>query len=198
MALGQIALAWNGLHSQLALLFCSLMGGGYVNQFLGIWHALKNDAAQRDILEAAARGSRHNQEYGDEFGAKILAEVQWIVGQARAVEDRRNDALHSPLWGEDGMRYRVLPVTGLGHRRAQKLADAAAVRGLLAEFRWCRDAALILTEYARQLDEAMTGRGPGSWPDRPSLPSRGQTKNAATRRQSQKPKSRRRPQPSQE
>ena len=28
-ALGELALAWNGLHSEMALLFCTLMGGGY-------------------------------------------------------------------------------------------------------------------------------------------------------------------------
>jgi len=30
-ALGQIALAWNGLHTEMAMLFCSIMGGGYAN-----------------------------------------------------------------------------------------------------------------------------------------------------------------------
>jgi hypothetical protein len=56
--IGQIALALNGFQSELAMLFCTVMGGGYSNQFLAIWHALKNDAAQRDILEAAAREAR--------------------------------------------------------------------------------------------------------------------------------------------
>src|SRR5271170_7010674 len=67
-ALGQIALAWNGLHSAMALLFCIVMGGGYANQFLAIWHALTNDAAQRDILQAAAKDSFG---YDSQLGAKV-------------------------------------------------------------------------------------------------------------------------------
>jgi len=175
-ALGQIALAWNGLHSAMALLFCTVMGGGFSNQFLAIWHALRNDAAQRAILEAAAKDSFG---YDSELGAKIFAEIHWINGQARRIEDARDDALHSPLWGfERGQRETlVVPVTGLGHRRAQKLSEAK--RGLLAEFRWCRDASLALTNYVKDIDELLS-RDPLpilSWPDRPVLPNRGQTKN---------------------
>ncbi len=61
-ALGQIPLAWNGLHSQRALLFCTVMGGRYSNQFLAVWHAIKSDRMQRDVLEAAARESREIRE----------------------------------------------------------------------------------------------------------------------------------------
>src|ERR1022692_594393 len=55
ITLGQLALAWNELHESMALLFCTTMGGGYSNQFLAVWHVLKVDRAQRDILLAAAR-----------------------------------------------------------------------------------------------------------------------------------------------
>ena len=187
-ALGQIALAWNGLHSQLALLFCTMMGGGYSNNFLGIWHALKNDGAQRDILLAAARESRSHREHKTEEGRRVYEEIKWLHGQARAISDARDDALHTPLWGEDGARRRVLPVTGLGHVRAQKLMDASVTRGLLAEFRWCRDAALVLTDYAFEMDNWLTGRSRKPWPDRPSLPNRGRTKSDPRSRPTHKAK----------
>jgi hypothetical protein len=149
--------------------------GGFSNQFLAVWHALKNDAAQRDILQAAARDSFG---YDSPLGAKVFTEIKWINGQATKVSDARDDALHCPLWGfERGQTETpVVPVTGLGHRRAQKLLEAK--RGLLAEFRWCRDAALILTDYVKDIDELLS-RDPSplpAWPDRPALPNRGQTK----------------------
>jgi hypothetical protein len=53
LALGQLTLTWNDLHESLALVFCSVMGGGYVGHFLAILHAIKVDRAQRDILLAA-------------------------------------------------------------------------------------------------------------------------------------------------
>ena len=59
-ALGQLALAWNELHFNLSLLYCSLMGarvGIPVDQHFAVWHALKMDRAQRDILRAAATSS---------------------------------------------------------------------------------------------------------------------------------------------
>lgn len=153
------------------------MGGGYANQFLAIWHALKNDAAQRDILEAAAKEARENREYESELGKKLIEEIHWINVRSREIADLRDDALHSPLWGEGGIRNRVLPVTGLGHVRAQKLMDAESKRGLLTEFRWCRDAALVLTDYVRDIDDVLSGRVRKPWPQRPALPNRGQTKS---------------------
>jgi len=164
----------------MALLFCTVMGGGFSNQFLAVWHALKNDAAQRAILLAAAKDSFG---YDSPLGAKLFAEIEWINGQARRVEDTRDDALHSPLWGYAQRETPVVPVTGLGHVRAKKLAEAHAKRGLFNEFRWCRDAALVLTDYVKEIDELLSSDPLPllSLPDRPSLPNRGQTKSDSSR-----------------
>lgn len=176
MALGQIALAWNMLHTRMALLFCTVMGGGFSNQYLSVWHAIRNDAAQRAVLLGAAKNSFG---YDSALGRAVYAEVEWLNGQAWKIEQARDDALHSPLWRDaDNI---VRPVSGLGHTRAQKLA--AAKRGLLAEFRWCRDAANTLTNYVTDLDAALAGSKP--WPDRPSLPNRGDRRERAA---PQKPK----------
>ncbi|HEY2533549.1 MAG TPA: hypothetical protein VGJ20_37410 [Xanthobacteraceae bacterium] len=182
-ALGQVALAWNGFHSAMALLFCTVMGGGIANQHLAVWHALKNDRAQRDIPQAAAKESFG---FESDIGRKVFEEIRWLNGQATRIEDARDDALHSPLFGyaRDGRDPPVVPMTGLGHIRAQKLLEADVKRGLLTEFRWCRDAALVLTDYIRDIDELLSFDPLRlySWPDRPALPNRGQTKNDSRRR----------------
>jgi hypothetical protein len=168
-ALGQLALAWNELHETLSVVFCMVMGGGMVNQFLAIWHEIKVDRAQRDILLAAAKAGAMNS---SQF-PKLISDIEWIWKRANEVEDARNDALHSPLWGSrrGPSTSVVIPMTGLGHVRARKLE----AKDILSEFRWCRDATLVLTAFARDLDRAMQAYGL-AWPDRPSWPNRGQKK----------------------
>lgn len=167
-ALGQLALAWNGLHESLAFLFCSIMGGGYVNQFLAIWHALKQDRAQREILLSALEGHMNPTP-----PAQLLDDIKWLCGRADVLEDARNDALHSPLWAQmRGPEHAVVgPMVGLGHVRAQKLLT----RGdLLKEFRWCRNAAILLADFVSEIDAALVGHPLGTWPQRPAWPARPQ------------------------
>jgi hypothetical protein len=183
-ALGQLTLAWNELHETLALVFCMVMGDGMLNQYLAIWHAIKVDRAQRDILLAAVRATD-----GTPY-PNLVSDLEWICSKANTVEDARNDALHSPLWASwygPGTPI-VTPMTGLGHVRAQKLQ----AKDLLTEFRWCRDAARVLTRFARQLDAAMSHFG-SSWPDRPEWPNRGQTKMRTRHPQARRAKPPRQP-----
>jgi hypothetical protein len=169
IALGQIALAWNEFHQALALLFCSVMGGGFVNQFLAIWNAIRNDRAQREILKAAALNNT-NGTMPPEMVEGLVKLIEWINARANEVEDARDDALHSPLLAFRGTQNAVFPAAGLGHKRAEKLLKR---KDLLAEFRWCRDSAMTLTEFAFAIDNAWA-RGL-SWPDTPTMPNRGET-----------------------
>lgn len=194
-ALGQIAIAWNGLHTEMAVLFAAIMGGGFSNQFFAVWHAIKNDRAQRDMLLAATKSLADRM--SDEQREALIRAVTWVCEKANAVEDKRNDALHSPLWayrrGLSGEAI-VMPVTGLGHERAEKLA---ARKSLLAEFRWCRDAAIVIADYVWELDRFLTGRR-NTWPETPSLPNRGETTEQKSRHPGVPTKRFRRPQSSQE
>lgn len=165
-ALGQLTLAWNDLHLALQMLFCTVMGGGFVSPYLAIWNAIKSDRTQRDVLSAAAAAKAMNG------GSQRLAdEIKWICDRADSLEEARNNALHSPLWGTQGSTpTQVGPVTGLGHIRANKLAG----KDLLSEFRWCRDGATTLCDYATTLDFAFCRGKP--LPIRPTLPARRPTK----------------------
>jgi hypothetical protein len=178
-ALGQIALAWNEFHETMSLLFCSFMGGGYCNHYLAVWQALKNDRAKRDVLLAAAKNSPL---FNDEESRKrIIEAAEHIYKLANTVEDARDSALHSPLWGaryESGIK--VQPETGLGHIRAGRLRDQ---KNLLAEFRWCRAAASVLADYVDDLNDSLSGRSRRPWPKKPSLPNRGETNEKKPRHQ---------------
>jgi hypothetical protein len=66
-----------------------------INQYLAVWHALKVDRAQRDILEAAAREARIIREYETEIGKKLLAEIVWINGQAFTFVGKRESGCSS-------------------------------------------------------------------------------------------------------
>jgi hypothetical protein len=163
LALGQLALAWNDLHLSLEMLFCTVTGGGFVNPVLAIWNALKSDRSQREILLAAAKATLING-----GSQKLAEEIEWICKRADALEDGRNDALHSPLWGAPrGPGAPVVsPAVGLGHVRANKLLG----KNLLAEFRWCRESSILLRDYATKLDFAVCQGAP--LPARPKLPAR--------------------------
>jgi hypothetical protein len=163
IALGQLALAWNDLHLSLAMLFCHAMGGGFVNHFLAVWNSAKFDRAQREMLLAAVKAQLDLHP----LHSKMNEDITWICQQADRLEDGRNDAIHSPLWATPlGAGTSIRPVAGLGNVRATKLLN----ENLLAEFRWCRDLATVLRNFAMQIDAALSGRA--SWPARPKLPAR--------------------------
>jgi hypothetical protein len=190
-AIGQLTVAWNDLHVTLSLLFCTVMGGGFINKYLSIWQAIPNDRTQRAILLAAAQ---EDQCLGKHAAPELYDRLKWVMDKATEVEDVRNTCLHSPIWGykRSDNEVIVMPITGLGHIRARRLFE----RNLLAEFRWCRDAAIILRNYAAELDEAMK-RGIGPWPAIPKWPDHGATKISRQQpRQAPKAKPPRRAKPS--
>jgi hypothetical protein len=92
-ALGQLAIAWNGLHETLCLLFCTITEAKAINQPTAIWHALKVDRSQRDILTATAESTTRGA-----IPITFFEDVKWLCGRVDALEDLRNDALHSPYW----------------------------------------------------------------------------------------------------
>lgn len=94
------------------------------------------------------------------------AEIAWLLKSANSLEDARNNAIHTPITEADGE-----PLVGahsFGHKRAKHLAD----KNLEREFRWLFDAAIVLRDYAVDLNEALLRQGV-PLPERPKLPNRG-------------------------
>jgi hypothetical protein len=176
ISIGQLALAWNSFHDQLASLFWTIMGRGSGDRALGLWNAATYDRPKRSLLKAAVLTSTESELAKH---PKLITDIIWIFDRANELEDLRNDAVHSPLillgnpttnmLAEAGLLPAfVIPALALRNIRAAKLGQ----KNLLREFRWCRDATLILRDFAVEIDDAMCGHG--SWPKRPSLPNRGQ------------------------
>jgi hypothetical protein len=188
-ALGQLALAWNDLQESLAALFLtSLMNGpphaGDIVDYrpLRIWHAVKSDRYQKEMLRAVVAHS-----HIDWKRSTLVDDVKWLLGQAENLENGRNDAIHSPLFFVERSLYglthpgkKIAPSDWLFNPRAVSLAKR---KDLLAEFRYCRDAAISLSDYAREMDAALINpRQP--WPGRPRLPNRGDAQGAKYRHRS--------------
>jgi hypothetical protein len=177
VALGQLALVWNDLQESLGALFWTLMNvppqaGDFVNYLpLRVWGAIKSDRSQWDMLKAAVNYPR--QEW--RLTEKSMTELNWLLERAKSLSDVRNDAIHSPLFAVDKSLYggqrkgseKVAPAWWLFNPRAGKLAER---KSLLAEFRYCRDAAIVLADYAQAIDAALVNKL--ALPDRPLLPNR--------------------------
>jgi hypothetical protein len=176
--LGQLALAWNDLQESLKGLFWVLMNprpqeGDLVNYVpVWVWHSIKSDRSQRHMLKAAVTHLPVNWER-----STLVEDVTWLINRAESLEDARNDAIHSPLFAVNkslyGMQYetpieKIAPARWLFNPRAIGLAKR---KNLLGEFRYCRDTAITLADYAQLIERALINPG-RPWPDRPSLPSR--------------------------
>jgi hypothetical protein len=91
------------------------------------------------------------------------------------LENARNDAVHSPLFQVDRSLYgsvsipeKIAPAWWLFNQRARNLSKRT---NLLSEFRYCRDAAIVLADYAQLIDAALANKG-NAWPKKPTMPHR--------------------------
>jgi hypothetical protein len=197
-ALGQLALAWNDLQESLAGLFwTSMLNGppqaGDIVDYrpLRIWQAVKSDRYQKDMLRAIIQHSKI-----DWKRPALVDDAKWLLGQAESLENSRNDAIHSPLFFAERSIYglstdkKIRPADWLFNPRAVSLAKRS---DLLAEFRYCRDTAISLSDYARAMDSALV-HPKRPWPGRPRLPNRGDGQGAKYRPRTKPQPS---PQPSQ-
>lgn len=189
-AIGQLVLAWNSLQEMLGWTFEIVLVGtiatadnNQLPQIRGAWNSLNSDRDKRKLLRAAGAALTRLQQ---RTFPKLYADLKWTLDRADALEDDRNNAVHSPLMllsakysaalQQAGIQDRVMPETMRGNRRALRLEE----NELLTEFRRCRDTALVLRDFITEIDRALRSVD-YSWPERPSLPTRG-PKNSQSRR----------------
>lgn len=196
IGIGQTVLAWNDLQEELGRLYSKITEAPWywirksseesiTSMALESWQSLKMDRPKRDMLTAAI-GVLHPHDI--RRLPKLVPDVEWLIKEANSLEDIRNNAIHAPLrqWhaqAEDGKNVSGVEAARLfANRRARQLARK---QDILAEFRWCRDMALTLRDFARDLQESFSlgtnltdeqQDGRRTWPDRPKLPVRKATK----------------------
>jgi hypothetical protein len=160
LAIGRVALTWNGLQDSLALLFWTVIGVQNGNVPFALWHCIRSDRSQREMLKAAVTAVAWPSHF-----PQAKTDIMWLLDQIEKYEDRRNDALHSPfvlkIW-EQGRSFE--PIEWNQNPRAKKLRG----KDVLAEFKWYADAAETLHMYSRSLYFALSAPGFHAWPDRPN------------------------------
>jgi hypothetical protein len=168
LALGKVAHAWNHMQEGLGVLFCRV---AELDNSMGmaIWHALRSDKSQRDMLNAAVKSAAQVEDWAAKF-PHAERSITDLVKAIHGFSDKRNATIHAPcsvIPGEEDLE--IFAVAAFGNPNAQKLRG----KDILAEFAWYEATADTYGRYVRDLQFALSdARAP--WPDKPRMPSLGQ------------------------
>ncbi|MBC8038792.1 MAG: hypothetical protein H7X89_16430 [Rhizobiales bacterium] len=162
--LAQLIIEWNYLHENLAKLFCRTIDTINAAVPLAIWHSIRSDLVQRQILRAAAE-----ERYAHE--KKTRDEIIWLLDKIdHSLSGKRNDVIHSPIsLVTNAIGTQISTPINTSNPRALSLKGKELVKELV----WYRDTAYVLRLYARELHRALNPTAHRPWPDRPMLPSPG-------------------------
>jgi hypothetical protein len=162
-ALGRTAHAWNHLQEELANLFSDLTHTDHLG--LALWHSLKSDRSQRDLLEAALKYFAQDEDWTARY-PRANDDITWLLNETNKLADKRNDAIHAPItMGIRTGELEIVPFSFYGNPRAKKLLG----KQILREFEWYERCADTLRKFAVSVDAGLRGALP-SWPERPQLP----------------------------
>jgi len=113
---GRILWAYNRLHGQLSIIFAALVTPDRRSLAAMVWHALKADSAQRDILQAAILER-------SEVPANLAEAVEWLVNVCDKLSTHRNDPAHTPMTaGIDFVAKEIIILPDLFAANPQKAA----------------------------------------------------------------------------
>jgi hypothetical protein len=145
--IGWITYEWNRLQESLAELFADAMGDEAIS--LKVWHTVRSDLTQREMLKAAAA---HRMSTVTLERQSVWKEVRWLVNEATNLSHKRNDAIHVPfVFVTHADKIEVLPLYFLGNPKAKRLASKEP----LEEFKWYRESLAVLADYAMTLHYAV-------------------------------------------
>jgi hypothetical protein len=169
LEIGWIAYEWNRLQEALAELFSDVLDTKIA---FAVWHSVKSDLAQREMLIAAIN-SKFPEAADPKNDTKERTSLVWLTTEANKLSHKRNDALHLPFFFVNHPDHiEMLPFYLFGNPKAKKMAP----KDLIKEFKWYRASASVLATYAENLHYALTFQDQGyPWPSRPSLPHLGQS-----------------------
>jgi hypothetical protein len=160
--IGHIALEWNALHDALGDLFVNTIDPHSGRTIvMAAWQSLGSDRSKRQMLERAAF-----KKLGAED--RLYQEIKWICGELSSLEDKRNDAVHTPFAVlVEGGAFKAVPALWTRSPRAQKVKG----KDLKLELQSYRTNIQRLRLFAIRLIgfPALTTHG-AAWPERPALP----------------------------
>jgi hypothetical protein len=170
-ALGKVAHEWNHMQEELGKLFCQVAG---LDNSMGmaIWHALRSDLTQRQMLRAAVECKGLDEDWAKRF-PKAERTTADLLEEINKFSNKRNAAIHAPCSVVAGeAELEIFPVSFFGNPNAKKLRG----KDVLAEFEWYERTAEAYRRYVKEIQVALSvSRFP--WPDKPALPTLGQKKS---------------------
>jgi hypothetical protein len=166
LSIGKIAIAWNLLHENLAVLFAQFFEKNDYGLALSSWHSLVNDAAQREMLRSVSEVKLGKKSKG-------YGEINWVLEQIKQqVTIQRNTGIHMPLMTytdltNSNSEPQILPLHIYGNRRANAMQGA----DLLKEYGHYEQQIKKLNTYVVAISYNLSNvrNGPESWPGRPQL-----------------------------
>jgi hypothetical protein len=173
-ALGKVAHAWNHMQEELGDLFCRVTGISH-STGMTIWHSLRSDLAQREMLRAVVEHRALDDEWAEKHphaGATIVELIKGI----NAFSGKRNAAIHAPcnqvLGGDD---LEIVAVSYFGNPNAQRLTETVVLKGadILTQFDWFERTADAYRRYVGEITYAL-GEPRVPWPDKPRMPTLGE------------------------
>lgn len=169
IALGRVAHSWNHLHEELGKLFCSVTGLE-LHRGMTIWHKLKSDRSQRDILRGAITARCQEPDWVVKR-PKVAEAIIDLLNEVNTLAERRNNAIHAPCSvALHGSRkdFEIVPVTFFGNDKARRLIG----KDIIEEFKWYERCADTLKKYTTTCRLAVDA-GLSSL-EKPQMPTRGQ------------------------
>jgi hypothetical protein len=170
LGVGKVAHAWNYLQENLGQLFVFVTGGAPAIM-LSVWYSARSDQTQRNMLRAALLAIKD-----DRWQPRLPTardDLVWIVDEANALAEHRNNAIHMPgtlLTGADGT---AIGPSIAAYINGNPLARRVWGKQLLPEFDLSEKCAEALSRFTRHACVSLMDHEL-PWPKRPSLPIRRQ------------------------
>lgn len=162
LELGRLVREWALLHEELASKLFLPITRCEINVGLAIWHSIRSDLSQREMLMAAASTSAAvrdlvpwSREEVDNTSA--FAEVKKFIGEINGFAHRRNNLVHGPIIminNRDGA-YEMTPRTWNNSPKSFSMLGRDLIQYCRYSHAFCRDAK-IFTHHLNQYLFAQT------------------------------------------
>jgi hypothetical protein len=187
--IGSLVRSWSLLHEKLCDLFkyVTKMEFWIANP---IWHSIKSDLAQREMLASASRAAmrrleKYRKDHQERYKIKVYEEIIFAINQINEHSHKRNDIIHSPItflcdFGKDEHEAVISDQTQ--DPRSKKLRNVE----LYQYISWCNYFADTMSAHLHALILSLNLQNP--LPHRPKLLPLSQfpTRKQAPRRKKQK------------